>query len=67
MFVREVPDVDRRRFNADGGERSAHLASMIGAVVQCLRKPDTHRGMGLGAVGAPPDHNSIRVEVLCKE
>ena len=63
----EVPDIDRRRFNTDCRENRTNLASMIGPVVQRLRKSDAHRCVALGPVVATSNHDGIRIEVRCQE
>src|SRR5438034_2218026 len=63
----EVPEVDARWFHAERREDRADLAPMIGPVVQRLREPDPHRGVGLGPVVAAPHGDGVRIDVLCQE
>src|SRR5438034_1002665 len=52
ILFAEVPDIDGRRFHAERREDRADLAPMIRPVVDRLREPDPHRGVGLGPVVA---------------
>ena len=40
---------------------------MIGPVVQRLREPDAHRGVGLGPIVAAPHVDGVRIEILSQE
>src|SRR5436309_11627234 len=66
-LVGEVPEVDARWFHAERREDCADLAPMIGPVVQRLREPDPHRGVGLGPVVAAPHGDGVGLEILCHE
>src|ERR1700730_17918896 len=46
----ELPDVDDRRLHAEPRQGGAHLAPVIGPVVERLGEPDAYRGATLEAV-----------------